>query len=237
MKNYMELKVEKNKITELPRYERKFTTSVDCQFIENIIKSNPGMFTELFFERRVNSIYLDSPTLDNYRNHISGNSKRFKIRIRWYGETWGNAENPKLEIKIKNAENGKKMSFLLGELIIDKNIKLSDSLKKSFSKAKLPGWVQEKLKRSFPTLLVSYTRKYFKSCDSKCRITLDKNVIFYRPTLGIPSFIHKMTDRHMKIVEFKYNQSYNHKIPGIISFFPFRLSANSKYVKGIEVYL
>jgi len=96
------------------RYERKFMVSeLDSHQIENLIKHNPEIFSENFYQRRINSIYFDSFNLKNYFDNLSGNAQRLKVRIRWYGKTFGLIKNPLLEIKIKNNYLGKKIRFKL----------------------------------------------------------------------------------------------------------------------------
>ena len=85
------------------RYEKKFVINeMSLLEIEHLIKFSPQVFSEIFNERRVNNIYLDSLELENYYENIVGNSERIKIRIRWYGKTFGFVFKPVLEIKIKN---------------------------------------------------------------------------------------------------------------------------------------
>ena len=41
-------------------------------------------FKKKFYKRGVNSLYYDTPNLDFASSNISGESKRIKIRARWY---------------------------------------------------------------------------------------------------------------------------------------------------------
>ena len=161
------------------RYEKKFVTSELFLYeVEHLIKHNPLVFSEMYNKRTVNNIYLDSIDYKNYREHIEGTSQRLKVRIRWYGETFGFIKNPVLELKIKNNELNKKLHFSLDPFVLDKSFSL-DLLQKVFLNSKLPKWLIEKLRLFFPTLLNSYKRKYFVSADKKHRITLDWDMIFF----------------------------------------------------------
>jgi len=87
------------------RYEKKFIIDQLChQEIEQLIKHNPAMFSEIFYERRVNNLYLDSLDFTNYNENLSGITERLKIRIRWYGKVFGVIKKPTLELKIKKTE-------------------------------------------------------------------------------------------------------------------------------------
>jgi len=101
------------------RLEKKFIiTDIDFSEVESIVKLHPFVFSEIFSERQVNNIYLDSVNLGNYHDNLEGNLSRFKIRIRWYGETNDLVKKPVLEIKIKEHEFGWKMRFPLKAFIL-----------------------------------------------------------------------------------------------------------------------
>src|SRR3989344_3443329 len=132
---------------EKARYEKKFIIPLDKKEIELIIKENPSMFSEIFYERRVNNIYLDSLGMRSFFEHISGFDERLKIRIRWYGKMFGFIEKPELEIKVKKNEFGNKIRFPLKPFSLDKNFSFSE-LKKVFFQSNLPRWIEEELRLS-----------------------------------------------------------------------------------------
>ena len=77
------------------RYERKFLiSSMTKHDVENLIRHNPRMFSEVFHKRCINNIYFDSPRLNNYFENVFGVMQRTKIRIRWYGELFGEIKQP-----------------------------------------------------------------------------------------------------------------------------------------------
>ena len=51
------------------------------KFYSWLLKSS---FKKNFYKRGVNSLYYDTPNLDFALSNISGESKRIKIRARWY---------------------------------------------------------------------------------------------------------------------------------------------------------
>ena len=217
------------------RYEKKF-------YIENksygeivwLIKHNPAIFKEIFYERRINNLYLDSISFKNYNNHLDGNSKRLKVRIRWYGELFGLTKNPLLELKIKNNELGRKCRFKLKEFSLDKNFSYK-KLQEIFKKSNLPKWLIEKLNFSRPVLLNSYSRKYFISSNKKHCITLDRDITFYR-ILGNGNFFgEKITNKEGYVLEIKCEYKNFEKTKDITKYFPFRIIAHSKYIQGINL--
>lgn len=233
MVNYM-LKNKMQEIKDL-RYERKFVISnLDLSEILFLIKHNPAMFSEIFYQRRVNNIYLDSIGLDNYHENLAGSGQRIKIRIRWYGKVFGLIKKPVLELKIKNNELGDKKSFPLKPFVLDKKFSL-DLLQKVFSKSNLPAWLIEELKFHSPTLLNSYKRRYFQSANKKYRLTLDEDLIFFKIKNKNNLFNEKLKENGKSVLEIKYSSKDYKNMQNITQFIPFRLIANSKYVCGIDL--
>jgi len=214
------------------RYEKKFViTELSSGEIEHLIKFSPAIFSEIFYERRVNNIYLDSIDYENYRDNLAGNADRIKIRIRWYGKIFDLVKNPVLELKIKNNELGRKISFPLKLFVLDKNFSL-DLLQENFSKSNLPRWLIEKLKLYQFSLLDSYKRRYFISADKDLRITFDRDLIFFRIKNKNNSFKEKIINKENYILELKYLFKDYEKVK---DYFPFRIVANSKYVFGVNL--
>jgi SPX domain protein involved in polyphosphate accumulation len=214
------------------RYERKFRTALDASEIKNIIVMNKAMFYEAYPKRRVNNLYLDSYSFHNYSNHLAGNAQRLKVRIRWYGETFGKIRCPVLEIKTKNNELGRKISFKLISFVLDE--KFNDkTLKNVFEKSNLPKIILEMLKHCRPVLINRYTREYFISRDNKYRVTIDYDLEFF-DICKIENPLFKKIRHNVNVVEIKYEKRNDKNVDEITSQFPFRLSANSKYLIGIN---
>tara|TARA_Y100000310_G_C20688479_1_gene820664 strand:- start:331 stop:1011 length:681 start_codon:yes stop_codon:yes gene_type:complete len=216
------------------RYERKFVFSeLGLKEVERIIKSNLGMFSEIFEERRVNNIYLDSVGMEDFIDNVDGNPKRLKMRIRWYGSLFGKIESPVLEIKMKENLVGRKIDFALKGFVLDKDFSMK-ILEKVFENSELPDWVIERLKLRQPTLLNSYKRRYFISSDKRQRITLDWDLIFFN--IGRNNvFMRGIRDKEVVILELKYDNKEEERVRWITQDFPFRMTKSSKYVRGIEL--
>jgi len=217
------------------RCEKKFVVSeLGLYEVEHLIKHHPAIFSEMFRERTVNNIYLDSADFKNYREHVEGTCERLKARIRWYGETFNLIEKPVLELKIKNNELGKKLHFPLRSFVLDKNFS-SGLLQKVFSESELPKWLIEKLRLYCLTLLNSYKRKYFISANKKHRITLDWDMKFFKIGNKDNFFSEFVADKETHIVEIKYSSKDYEKTENITEHFPFRLVKHSKYVYGLDL--
>src|SRR3989344_3697839 len=148
------------------RYEKKFKIlQLEHYEIENLIKQNPAIFSEIFYERQVNNIYFDSLNFKNYYDNLSGNAQRIKIRIRWYGKMFGLVEKPVLELKIKSGFVGKKKSFKLKPFILNKTFDFDNLRKNVLKNSNLPMRILELFNLSKPILLNAYKRKYFISAN------------------------------------------------------------------------
>ena len=121
------------------RYERKFTVpdNYKTSRIEATVKKNKYLFREVYHQRQVNNIYFDSAGYNDYFDNVLGVSERKKIRIRWYGETFGVIKNPVLEIKIKKGLVGDKWSYQLTPFTLDNNF-TSVKIQKIFKESDIP---------------------------------------------------------------------------------------------------
>lgn len=199
------------------RYERKIyidTNSIDQ--IQALIKTHPYGFKEIYYKRKVNSVYYDSPDLNSFWDNELGSAKRAKTRVRWYGDqTTIPLENSNLEIKIKHGIVGDKITTPW------KNIEDQSIL--------------EKINNIEPVILITYERSYFQSFDKRFRITLDSNIA-YSKTNGttIDSVIYR---ERGCVLEVKYINKFDNIAKDIINYLPGRVTKFSKYARGImQVY-
>ncbi|MCH2215911.1 MAG: polyphosphate polymerase domain-containing protein [Flavobacteriales bacterium] len=222
-------------VLENARFERKFVVeNQSVQYVRQIIRINPIGFRSVFQSRRVNNIYFDSPSLNNYYDNHYGKSARSKVRVRWYGETFGRIEHPILEFKLKRALVGKKKSFKLLPFELTEKTTKQDFFE-LFKNSGLPEEVLNEVKKLVPTLLNNYQREYFKSFDGKYRFTLDQKLRFYGFKNKNNRFHQFTEDKETIIVELKYDEKETDIVSLITSSFPVRLNKFSKYVRGIEI--
>jgi len=220
---------------EAKRYETKFRINyLNYHEIESLVKIHPAIFREIYNKRNINNIYFDTNDLSNYLDNVEGETRRQKVRIRWYGDLFGGNKKPKLEIKnkrgllgwkeryeIKNFSLNKKTSFNYKE-IFDQLIESNDL-----------NILRLNLKSLRPTLLNRYERTYYLSHDKKFRITLDRKMNFFSINPFVEHF-KTFTDTDDTIVELKYDESCIDQAKKITQFFPHRVTKNSKYVVGID---
>jgi hypothetical protein len=216
------------------RYERKWVPEgFSLAEVLAMVRRHPAAFRPAFPERQVNNVYLDTPELDHYFDHISGASERLKVRLRWYGEFTSAAPAATLELKRKRGSASWKESFPLP------GIRLEDAL----SRARLPGgWkvscVPESLRLSLqslrPAVANHYRRHYFQTPQGGIRLTVDSHLGFFgfdTPNHGLRRLHHQGP---ATVVELKYHDAQTDEAVEIVNHFPCRLGRCSKYVLGIQ---
>lgn len=217
------------------RYERKFAVNgLDSFELEFLLKTNPALFISIYEPRFINNIYLDTPDLRFYHENLAGIADRFKVRIRWYGQEEGIILQPRLELKIKNGLVGWKESYQLKTL--DRNDVLNRRALISVCEySGLPFSVLNLLKSLEPTLQNRYKRSYYLSGCTNFRATLDSKLSYSRLSgiYRVPT--HTINDTGLHIIELKYAPENNPQVSKITNSFPFRLSRNSKYVRGLSL--
>jgi len=218
------------------RFERKFVVDILSKSgVELIIKQNPYAFSPIHHERFINNIYFDTPSYSYFFDNHIGKSQRKKVRIRWYGDFFGEIQHPVLEFKFKEGHLGWKKSFKLKEFVLDKNFNM-DYIKTIIQNSNVPAWVIEETFKLEPTLLNRYTRRYLQSFNKKYRITIDNNLIYRNISKQNNSFTNESIDNKSIIIELKYNFEFDDTAAKVSNYFPFRLTKNSKYVNGIEIF-
>jgi hypothetical protein len=220
------------------RYERKFFVSELIEpEIDLMVKLHPASFSEIYHERFINNIYLDSFDMKNYFENVDGLKDRVKVRIRWYGHLFGFIDKPVLELKIKKGLVGRKESFPLVPFSVDENLQ-RNTIVDVFNRSEIPEILKLDLNWLEASLLNRYRRKYFQSADRKYRITIDSEMEFYQIRAYNNAFLHKSVDLKSMVVELKYTTENDQYVEQIANYFPVRISRSSKYVNGIErVYL
>ena len=173
-----------------PRYEFKYIVTSQ-EAIEFIDRLEGNMIVDPNAKDggyHVNSIYLDTLELSCYYEKIDGEKRRFKFRVRWYGELYkeSDLESTNLYVEVKNRNND--MNFknrvkLPGKHLIDisdngeplKNLMELASEKDQFD-ANLTQNIARRNKW-FPMCITSYFRQPFLwPYDRNVRITIDSNL-------------------------------------------------------------
>jgi hypothetical protein len=216
------------------RFERKFLiTDYSQTDVAQLIKFHPACFREIFHKRAINNIYFDTLGMTNYFDNVEGEKNRIKVRIRWYGDLFGNIQSPTLEYKIKKGLLGNKVSYALNPFVLDTNFD-KNQITKALDRDSIPLSVKEEVGSLKPTLLNSYIRSYYLSADKKFRITIDHRLTYYKIAYSGNTFLNKKTDLKATVLELKYNSVHEEEAKEVGSAFPFMLTKNSKYLQGLE---
>jgi len=216
------------------RYERKllapgFTTEEAL----SLVRRHSAGFREAYPERIVNNIYLDSPSLASYYEHVNGTANRVKVRVRWYGEPAGRVENPMLEEKVKRGAVSGKLTHVLPALALN-GVPVHCCLESAFSGTGLPEALRASLRHLEPSLFNRYRRRYYVSADGRFRLTLDTALRFARLRKNSPAPAYLLEGASPPIIELKYLPAEAERAAAITNEFPFRVVRCSKYVLGIE---
>jgi len=218
------------------RYERKFTILNQSKLeVLTYIKKHPAFFRGIYHPRQITNIYLDTSTFQFYKDNQIGIADRKKIRIRWYGTSFGQVLQPKLEYKIKVGLTGYKKIYPLPDFEIGTGFSKND-LRTLFDKANLPIAVRNELKGLNPTLLNTYQRTYFQSLDKHFRLTFDEGLTYYQLRPSNNQFLAKAVERQLQVLELKYAPEQEQLASQVASLLQYRLDKKSKYVSGIECF-
>ena len=214
------------------RYERKIVLQNNLgneynKFL-NLINQK---FIKAYPKRKINNIYFDDSNYSFLFANLDGFSERRKIRLRWYGRSFGKI-NANLEIKIKKGNVGYKETLKNIEFNLHQNSLIKEIMKNIYGSNENNSFL-EKLKILEPVLLNNYNREYFESIDRNIRITLDTNIASSR------IFNLSKLDRLKKnisnkvVIEIKYKNSLDLNEIRELNNFQYRITKNSKYVSGI----
>jgi len=216
------------------RYERKFTAE-DLTVAEAfaLVRRHPAGFQEVYPPRFVNNIYLDTPGLHNYHDHVEGANQRSKTRLRWYGSPKESLEHCVLERKFKRGSVSGKIAHALPAISANGHA-LHPLLRSLFNGPALPELWQADLRHLTPSLFNRYQRHYFLSHDKRFRLTVDSDLRFgAAQTLSVAALARSMVAPAL-IFELKFTPENAGFASAITNALPFRMQRCSKYVIGIE---
>ena len=220
--NYMEIYMEKHRINPF-RYERKYLLEkINLnKFLTDLFANN---YREIYNNRIINNVYFDTYNYDLLNHNIEGLSDRKKIRIRWYGETFGKSKKT-IELKIKKEFLNVKKTLNIGIFKINSfndinNLKNSAI---SYTQSKKEFNFYNEIINKIPVILNSYQRHYYMSAENNVRVTVDSDLSFYSPNTKIKSFEKRI------VVEIKYSNEVNFSN----KFKDLTQTRYSKYAKGL----
>jgi hypothetical protein len=217
------------------RYERKFLArDASVSEVLAVVRRHPALFRQSYPPRTVNNVYLDSPGLGDYLDHVRGAPWRAKTRVRWYGAPDGQVLSPTLERKFKRGALGGKAAYALAPIRAAAET-LGADVAAALAAAEVPGLLREALARTAPVLVNRYDRWYFLSADGRFRLTIDAGLAFSgldAPSVGVePAGVRAGG----VVVELKFDPAFADEAAAITNRLPFRMGRFSKYVLGISL--
>ena len=217
------------------RYERKFLVEDLQPFqVAALIRQHPRLFHSPYPSRFVNNLYLDSAEMSDYYDNVNGAAKRRKVRVRWYGDPFGEISHPMLEVKVKVGEVGTKHTYPLASFCLDPRF-CSRAFRDVLAHSDLPPEARLGLHSMDVVLFNRYYRDYYATCEGDFRLTMDTNLEFYKVNGCFSNrFVHHQVNMRHVVVELKYETAQEQQANRVAGFFPFRPTRNSKYVQGIE---
>jgi len=164
-------------------------------------------------------------------NHLNGLNKRYKCRVRWYGDFY-DFNSPILEFKIKTNQVTEKKKFYLFN---DKKKKF-DTNKESFlnflSEQMRKNKIVNFIKNHKVSRIIVYKRDYYESLSKNIRFTVDKDLeykLWVNNKIKNDSsrnFVHK----NFNIIEAKYDFELKHLLPSLVSAFKLKSQSYSKFI-------
>ena len=167
------------------RYEKKYTFDIkEIEKIRDDLRNSKLGLSRSFPDRFNHSIYFDSFNYDDAIDNISGLSKRYKVRLRWYSDSFNYNldENTKfqLEIKLKRNSLSEKIVHSVNlprEIFACSEISIINHVSKQ-----LP--IEHKPYLCHCTNLslgVIYKREYLVSRGYGIRVTIDSKINYWNP--------------------------------------------------------
>jgi SPX domain protein involved in polyphosphate accumulation len=185
----------------------------------------------------VRSLYYDTRDFSAFHERSDGNFGRIKLRVRSYCERADPDQPISVEIKTKKGNAMEKFACLVG---------LNDYLafQRSLHWACPGNEVTSEFERLYrvrlmvPVLLIQYRREGYRTRDgSPLRVTLDQNVSSARASRLFPEQLLLKPHRPKNVVlEIKSTAACEPEwLQRIVRKHGLKMTANSKYVQGIEI--
>ncbi len=216
------------------RHELKFIArGCDLQELIALVRRHRALFRESYPNRVVNNIYLDTPGLDDFHDHINGLAHRSKNRVRWYGPARMKIERPVFEGKLRRGHVSGKFSHPLPALSLDDG-PVAESVSRCIAITQLPERLLGALRQREPSVFNRYRRHYFESANRRFRLTIDSEMRFGNAEdAGVPD--ERLSDGvPYLVIELKFPPEHGDESAEVAGQLPFRLTRCSKYILGIQ---
>jgi hypothetical protein len=159
-----------------PRYERKFFIAPKNIGLAYATLREVCRLDLEYPECEVNSLYFDTPDLEQYEHSESGDFKKQKVRIRWYDRPGSNQKSVPVFLELKSSSKKRRRLLVparhlelanLHEGIVDNKV-LGDTL------AEFGLFPSRPLK---PVILICYRRYRFSEILTGIRVSFDYNIV------------------------------------------------------------
>jgi len=193
------------------------------------LRSYHGALRTMYPERRVQSIYLDTPDGRSLEENLAGISRRSKIRFRWYGDE-ADLVRGRLEMKERENTLGWKHTAE-----IDGHVAVEGCDRVSFMQVlsnRAPAPWRLRLQSGLEVVQwIAYTRQYLATADGTVRVTLDRELrtadqrYRFDISMGCPSVVPRIL-----VVEAKCSPEHYQRAEEMINSLPLVVDKCSKFV-------
>jgi hypothetical protein len=216
------------------RFERKFVAAeVRPSEALALVRRHPALFRSPYPPRWINNLYLDTPDLRHFHDHVEGAAHRVKTRIRWYGPLRGPLARPVLERKLKRGLVSGKGSYPLPPFALNGHLPRPE-IARALAEAPLPEPLRWHLQGLQPALVNRYHRHYFVSANGHLRLTVDTELECFDARSATGRLTRLNLHPPGVIIELKYPPEYVDEAAAAANVLPFRMVRCSKYVLGVE---
>ncbi|MHC5062956.1 MAG: VTC domain-containing protein [Planctomycetota bacterium] len=192
------------------------------------LRLHPAIFSPLYPDRIVQSIYLDSHLGNALSDNLAGISERRKFRFRWYGPETREARLT-LERKRRINQLGDKAKFRLPEAIpIEGHCR--HAFIRRVSNAIPEDW-RDAIAGLEPVQWIRYLRSYYMSGDRRLRVTVDRNL--QASDLRNANYLNSSLKTPLDpilILECKADACNADVVEEFVRRFPLRMDKSSKFV-------
>jgi hypothetical protein len=182
--------------------------------------------------RTVNSVYFDTYDLRCWEENLSGQSRRTKVRYRWYGHAALPAAGA-LELKRRLNRLGAKESAPVAEPFLPGDC-WAECHRRLLAAAP-PALAAVLAAHPFATSLIRYRREYFASADGRLRVTLDRDLCALDQRASVvPNLVRRSNLPDVAVLELKCEATQREQAARALHDAPLRITRFSKYAVALE---
>lgn len=224
----------------ISRYERKYASALSPAQLHQQIQNNLAMFHEVYYPRRVTSLYFDTPDFTLLEQNLNGEPQRVKVRVRWYQKPHDSWQTIPKEIQLEIKQRDNDLISKQTSVFTKQELSKIEATNPEKWLENVTNLVQQKIQTQLPyahslqpSLCNSYIRTYYFSEQLGMRITLDESLVFSQPIDWLQKkYQHEFLEN---IVECKYSVATDTQLRNVIQSMPLHISRFSKYVIGSQI--